>query len=231
MFGLQNNDSARFPGAVRDVITLGNVENVPVLASEACVSIERDDGARIALRRAILGGDRERVEVTETLPNRSKKVTILQARKETMSDETAGLQRFLFEWIGLPRTPLMTLNGRRSELYLENQAPLFFIDQNEGWTDLFALQVHRYGLQEVNEAAVEFLLGARTALAARYRRQESVSTEARLKGEAEKISERVVASSRSKGGPSPGRRAGPLSRSLGDGLLPSCPRSPAKSST
>jgi len=193
MFGLQNNDPARFPGAVRDVITLGDVENVPVLASEASVSIERDDGARIALRRAILGGDREKVEVTETFPNKSKKTMVLQARKDTMSDETAGLQRFLFEWMGLPRTPLMTLNGRRSELYLENLAPLFFIDQTEGWTDLFALQVHRYGLQEVNEAAVEFLLGARTALDARFRRQENVSTEARLKGEAEKISERVVA--------------------------------------
>lgn len=191
MFGLQNNDPARFPGAVRDVVTLGGMENIPVLASEACITIERHDGARLALRRAICGGDREKVEVTETFMNNSKKVTVLQARKETMSDETAGLQRFLFEWIGLPRTPLMTLNGRRSELYLENLAPLFFIDQTEGWTDLFALQVHRYGLQEVNEAAVEFLLGARDALAHRFKQQESVSAEARLKGEAEKIRERV----------------------------------------
>ncbi|MDX2089780.1 MAG: AAA family ATPase [Kofleriaceae bacterium] len=190
MFGLQNNDPARFPGAVRDAITLDGVENIPVLASEACISIERHDGACLALRRAIHGGDREKVEVTET-KNHSKKVTVLQARKETMSDETAGLQRFLFEWMGLPRTPLMTLNGRRSELYLENLAPLFFIDQTEGWTDLFALQVHRYGLQEVNEAAVEFLLGARAALAHRFKQQENVSAEARLKGEAAKIRERV----------------------------------------
>jgi hypothetical protein len=192
MFGLQNNDPSRFAAAVRDVIDLGEDADVRVTSSSARVTIGRDDGAMVSLRRAIVGGDRERVEVTETLLDKSKRTSVLQARKDTMSDEAAGLQRFLFEWMGLPRTPLMTLHGKRSEMYLENIAPLFFIDQNEGWTDLFALQVHRYGLQEVNEAAVEFLLGAREALAARFREQEQVSVESRLKGGAERLSERIV---------------------------------------
>jgi malonyl CoA-acyl carrier protein transacylase len=52
--------------------------------------------------------------------------------------------------------------------------------------------VHRYGLQEVNEAAVEFLLGARAALAARFREQEQVSVVSYLNGEAESLSERIV---------------------------------------
>lgn len=191
MFGLQNNDRSRFPGAVRDAITLGGVENIPVLTSVAALTLERDDGSRIALRRVIAGGDCERVEVTELSPDKGQRVSVLQARRETMSDETAGLQRFLFQWMRLSRTPVMTSAGRRSELYLENLAPLFFLDQNEGWTDLFALQVHRYQLQDVNEAAVEFLLGATASLAARLRRQERASREARLKEDAEAISTRV----------------------------------------
>jgi predicted nucleic acid-binding Zn-ribbon protein len=191
MFGLQNNDPARFPAAVRDMVIIENVE-LRVLSSEARLTLERSDGAMVSIRRAIIGDDREKVEVTETFLNRTQRVSILQARKDTMADESAGLQRFLFAWIGLPRASLMAMHGRRSELYFENLAPLFFIDQTEGWTDLFALQVHRYGLQEVNEAAVEYLLGAMVALERRFRAQETVSIEARLKGEAERIAARVV---------------------------------------
>ncbi|HVZ33632.1 MAG TPA: hypothetical protein VG963_14470, partial [Polyangiaceae bacterium] len=44
----------------------------------------------------------------------------------------------------------------------------------------------------VAEAAVEYMLGARGALEARFQRQQSVSIDARLKGEAEKIAEQAV---------------------------------------
>lgn len=192
IFGLQNNDPARFPAAVRDVIDLGAQDAVAVETASARLTIQRDDGATLTLERAITGGNRETVDVTETFMNGSKRTSVLEARKATMVDEVAGLQNFLFRWTGLPRTPLMNLQGKQAEIYLENLAPLFFIDQNEGWTDLFALQVHRYGLQEINEAAVEFLLGAKDALAKRFRDQQNVSLEARLKGEADTLAERVV---------------------------------------
>ncbi len=71
----------------------------------------------------------------------------LYARRQTMKDEHGGLQRFLFDWLGLPRKPVMTIRGEPGEVYLENIAPLFYIDQSEGWTDLQAQQVYRYGLQ------------------------------------------------------------------------------------
>jgi hypothetical protein len=192
MFGVLDNDPSRFSAAMRDVIDVGADERTPVLSSYARITLEREDGAMLSLGRWVLGGDRDRVEVSEAPGDRSQRISVLQARKATMSDETGGLQRFLFAWMGLPRSRLMTVQGRISEIHLENLAPLFFIDQHEGWTDLFALQVRRYGLQEIDEAAVELLLGANPALAARLHDHEQVSIEARLKGEAEALSASIV---------------------------------------
>jgi DNA repair exonuclease SbcCD ATPase subunit len=110
-----------------------------------------------------------------------------------MKDETGGLQYFLFAWCGLPRTRVVDTRGEASELYLENIAPLFYIDQNEGWTDLQSLQVHRYGLLEIADIAVEYLLGATEAIEARFAKQTIAAMDARLKAEASAIAMRVNA--------------------------------------
>jgi hypothetical protein len=55
MFGLQDNDPSRFPVAVRDVIALAGQTDVPVRSSSASLTIERTDGARLRLTRAIKG--------------------------------------------------------------------------------------------------------------------------------------------------------------------------------
>jgi len=110
-----------------------------------------------------------------------------------MTDDAAGLQNFLFVWCSLPRTRIVTNRGDESELYLENIAPLFYIDQNEGWTDLQALQVHRYGLLEISDVAVEYLLGATAAIGQRFQRQTIEANEARLKAEASGLASQVTA--------------------------------------
>lgn len=191
MFGLEDNDPARFPSAVRDLIILDG-HDVPVITSTARITLKREDGATVVLSRAIKGFDLERVEVDESTPDGGVRSSVLHARKRTMSDASGGLQQFLFEWMKIPRTNLMNNKGKKSEIYLENLAPLFYIDQTEGWTDLQALQVHRYGLQEVSESAVEYLLGAQKSLAKRLLQQEHVVVEAKLKGEAEILAARVV---------------------------------------
>ena len=70
---------------------------------------------------------------------------------------------------------------------------LFYIEQNEGWTDLQALQVHRYGLLEVSDIAVEYLLGAVEAIELRFAKQTVAAREAKLKAEAETIAVAVNA--------------------------------------
>ena len=193
MFGLQDNDASRFPVAVREVIDLGGKVNVPVHSSCSILTLRRTDGAGLRLKREILGDSTEvlveELESDLTVSRASR----FEARKRTMSDETAGLQNFLFAWCSLPRRPIMTNRGLAAELYLENIAPLFYIDQNEGWTDLQALQVHRYGLLEISDVAVEYLLGALAAIEQRFDRQTIGANEARLKAEASALASQVSA--------------------------------------
>ena len=191
MFGLQDNDPSRFPVAVRDAIELNGKVSVPVLSSRSILTVERTGGERLRLTREIKG-DPTQVLVEELAPDGAVlRTSTLLARRHTMKDETAGLQNFLFSWFGLPRAPIVDNRGEASEIYLENIAPLFYIDQSEGWTDLQALQVHRYGLLEISDIAVEYLLGATQAIEARFARQTVAANEARLKAEASTLASLV----------------------------------------
>ena len=191
IFGLQDNDPARFPVAVRDVLDLHGQIDVPVNDSECSITIERSDRSRLRLTRAIKG-DPSQVTVEElSEAGELTRTSSLLARKHTMKDERGGLQHFLFEWIGIPRVPIMTSRGEPAELYFENIASLFYIDQGEGWTDLQTLQVYRYGLLEIAEIAVEYLLGSVDKVAARFARQEVLARHASLKGQASGIALQV----------------------------------------
>jgi hypothetical protein len=120
MFGLQDNDPSCFPVAVRDVIDFDDARSVPVKSSEATLMLEREDGARIRLRREIKGEPAE-VFVEEFTPKLDHlRTSRLYARKQTMKDEHGGLQRFLFAWLSLPRVSVMTRRGQAGEVYLEN---------------------------------------------------------------------------------------------------------------
>jgi hypothetical protein len=87
-----------------------------------------------------------------------------------MQDDHGGFQRFLYSWLGWPRVSVPTFRQGGAEIYLENLAPLFYIDQNEGWTNIQALQISRYGQLEIGEIAVEYLLGSMQALEGRIAR-------------------------------------------------------------
>ncbi len=192
MFGLQNNDPSCFPVAVRDVVDLGDGDQILVRSSAAILTVARSDGKRLRLWRAIKGDPAEVVVQELTKAGQVERTSRLYARKYTMKDEHGGLQRFLFEWMGLPRVQVMTIKGDAGEVYLENIAPLFFIDQNEGWADLQSLQVYRYGLQQISEVAVEYLLGATDALSARLESQMAAAREANIKARAAELADLVV---------------------------------------
>lgn len=190
MFGLKDDDTSRFPVAVKDVITLGEAKDLPVISSEASLTLKRSDGISIRLCRPIKGNSSQ-VKVEEFSDGKLQRTSVLNARRQGMKDETGGLQNFLFSWIGLPREQVVTRDGRETDVYLENIAPLFFIDQSEGWTDLQALQVFRYRQLDIQQVAVEFLLGAHDALRSRVIEQTFSTRESDLKRRAEYLSELV----------------------------------------
>ncbi|MBZ0234744.1 MAG: hypothetical protein K8M05_20605 [Deltaproteobacteria bacterium] len=198
MFGLRDDDPSCFPLAARDVIDLDDARRVRVTSSFAAVTFARGD-ERLRLQRDIVGNPSE--VVAEETSSGLSRVSRLKARYRTMKDEAGGLQRFVFEWFGLPRSPIMTNRGEPAEIYLENLAPHFYIDQGEGWATIQAMQVYRYALQDIGAASVEYLLGADEALASRVRIQTAAAEESRLKGAASAIEQQVVAAFQKPGWP------------------------------
>jgi hypothetical protein len=191
MFGLQDNDPVFFPEAAREEIEFPGLPPSRVVSSESSVTFVHDNGRRVALTRSIRGGDCTTVLVREE-EGENVRESKLRARRETMQDQFGGLQRFLFDWLKWPRQTVTTFRGGKADIYLENLAPLFDIDQDEGWTNIQALQIGRYGQQQIAEIAVEYLLGSVEAIQARVARQQTNQRNAYLRETARELAERVV---------------------------------------
>lgn len=200
MFGIRDDDPIRFPVAVRESIDLEGAKGARVVSSYASVTFLRADGAQLRLSRDIVG-DSKHVDVAESDDGENWRNSRLVARYRTMADETGGLQNFLFRWLSLPRRGLLTHRGEPTEVYLENIAPHFIIDQTEGWATIQALQVARYGQQDIAAASVEYLLGADDALKARLHIQAAETKQARLKMAAAELVQQVVEAFKRRGWP------------------------------
>ncbi len=192
IFGNADNDPIRLPEAVREDLELGGHVNSRVLSSECAITIRDQAGRQLVITRAIKGGDPSTVVVREVAPDGRARESKLLARKVTMQDQHGGFQRFLFGWLNWPRIEVPTFRPGGSEIYLENLAPLFYIDQNEGWTNIQALQVARYGQQQIGEIAVEYLLGATDALKVRVSKLQATQRASELKESARLIAEQLT---------------------------------------
>lgn len=192
LFGCADNDPAFLPLAAREEVDLPGHKGAKVLFSNCTVALIRTDGAEARLSRDIKG-DPSIVRVEEPQPDGTTRKSKLQARYRSMQDEHGGLQRFLFDWLGWPRVEVATFKGTNVDLYLENIAPLFYVEQDEGWTDIQARQISKYAQQQIGQVAVEYLLGATEAIRARVAQQNAIQREAGLRAEARTIADHVVA--------------------------------------
>ena len=190
IFGIQDNDAACFPEAARDQLELPDGSTAKVYSSECSITFLSQDGSRMKLTRPIKG-DSKNVLITESAADGEGRTSKLMARRDTMQDEHGGLQRFLFEILKWPRQEVTTFRGSLSQLYLENLVPTFYIDQNEGWTNVQALQISRYGQQQISEIAIEYVLGAIEAINARVLRQGSAQRSTHLRETARELAGRV----------------------------------------
>jgi predicted nucleic acid-binding Zn-ribbon protein len=192
IFGNADNDPIRLPEAVREDLELAGHAKSQVVKSECSITIRDDSGRKLEITRSIKGGDPTVVLVRETESDGKTRESKLLARKLTMQDEHGGFQRFVFDWLKWPRVDVPTYRMGGSELYLENLAPLFYIDQNEGWTNIQALQIARYGQQEIGQIAVEYLLGALNAIKARVSRLQAAQRADELKKSARLITDQAT---------------------------------------
>ena len=191
VLGNLDNDPSCFPEAAREELELSGRPSARVYFSECSIRLVDENRRHLQLTRAIKG-DSTTVRVREWSDAGETRESKLSARRQTMQDEHGGLQHFLFDWLKWPRERVATFRGTPSEVYLENLAPAFYIDQNEGWTNVQALQITRYGQQEIAEISVEYLLGAIDALRARVARQEASQKAMALRETARELAERVT---------------------------------------
>jgi len=191
IFGSPDNDATRLPEAVREELDLAGHPQSKIINSQCTISLKDNSGRMLEITRPIKGGDISIATIRETEKDGKVRESKLLARKLTMSDEHGGFQRFLFGWLKWPRVEVPTFRAGGSEVYLENLAPLFYIDQNEGWSDLQALQISRYGQQEIKEIAVEYLLGSSAALQARVDRVKAGQRAIELKESSRLIADQV----------------------------------------
>ena len=190
LFGRPNNDPSLFPRAVTEAIDLAGAPRSRVIRSACSLSLVRHDRARIRITRDIKG-DPTTVSIEETNAQGETVTSKMMARALALQDEHGGLQSFLFSWFGWPRQRVMTFKGKDSDVYAENLAPLFYIEQNHGWGDLQATQIGRYQQQQISEVAVEYLLGATSAIEARFKRNQAQFRDAALREAARLITERI----------------------------------------
>jgi uncharacterized coiled-coil DUF342 family protein len=191
MFGVPDDDPSYLPVAVRDEFDVPGHPGAKVQSSVASIKLLHADGRQLGLSREIKGNPSV-VDVEETGPDGTVRRSRLAARRGAMHDEHGGLQRFMFEWLGWPRVEVATFRGQTTDVYMENLAPLFFVDQQEGWTDLQARQIRRFQQVQIGQVAVEYLLGALDAVNARREQQTTIQREAALRGRARAIADQVA---------------------------------------
>ena len=189
IFGRKDSDPTFFPEAVLEELDLPDAQHVRVLSSEAQLNIRREDGEQLELTRGITH-DQNKVRITRHAVSGRSQLTLLTGFG-SMVDETTGFQRFLFEWLGWPPKKTTTFDGSDGYIYLENLAPLFYIEQEEGWTEIQARQIGRYGQQQIRDLSVEYLLGALDTVDRRVMRQRAATLESTLRTAARGLAERA----------------------------------------
>lgn len=158
-FASRANDTSIWTDAVLDKVELEDGQRHKILYSEAMLKFLSHDKKIITIRRPIQGGDIESVfcEVEDNGKNEDFK--LYTSKTHTFDNPNISLMRNIFTWANLIPLEVYTYKGK-SNLYLENLAPLFLIHQMSGWADLFTDQVRRYGIVNVDELSVEYMLGA-----------------------------------------------------------------------
>ena len=136
-----------------------SIENESIERSYLLLEINNGQNS-ITIFRYIFGGDTNVCAIKKggivNFHNQKKSKKYIIAGEGVFSDN--GFQKFLFNYLKLPEIEVPTYESGYSRLYFENILPLFFIEQRAGWSAIQARQITRYGIRDVNNVAVEYLL-------------------------------------------------------------------------
>lgn len=134
------------------------IDNKKIIDSE--VLLEISNGKKtVTFNRKIIGKSETCIVKECSLDNftEAKGRELIADGIGVMDDN--GLQKYIFELLDWDIVEVPKYEGDSSKLYLENLAPLFFVEQNAGWSQIQARQVTRYGIKDIKKIAFEYLMG------------------------------------------------------------------------
>ncbi|MCM3115708.1 hypothetical protein M3610_10450 [Neobacillus sp. MER 74] len=138
-------------------------EEVPILESKVQLEISNKRGNIITLTRWIKSSTIDekliRVHFGAQL-SKDDKVNFkdFYVHMSGSATEKAGFHAFLasfLEW-ALPEVP--TFEGKDRILYIQTLFPLFFVEQNKGWSSFYSPISGSFGIRDLSKRAFEFLL-------------------------------------------------------------------------
>jgi len=155
----QFNDPKFLPESITTRFKLEDDSWAMIVTSKVILDLKVNED-QVKLERHVTGEDADLSLIKCTI-NSEKSFNLTSNSERNFDDKNTNLNRAIFEWFD--SEPLRTLTRLgKSWLYLENLAPLFMINQLGGWNELFSQQVRRYGIIDVDQLSVEYILGLKS---------------------------------------------------------------------
>lgn len=138
-------------------------KEVPILESKVQLEISNQTGDIITLSRWIKSSSiDEKLIRVHFGPQLSKEDKVnfkdFYVHMKGSASENAGFHSFMATFLGweLPEVP--TFEGGDRILYIQTLFPLFFVEQNKGWSSFYSPISGSFGIRDLSKRAFEFLL-------------------------------------------------------------------------
>ena len=134
-----------------------------VIESSVFLEISNSKGKTVTLNRQITGQvDSDLIKVIDgpqlTLPNDSYSINYYYLNREGSAQRDRGFHKFLSNFLMLDIPFVSRYQGADVPLYLQCIVPLMFIEQTKGWSGIQATTPKLFGIQNVNNVSIEYLL-------------------------------------------------------------------------
>lgn len=148
--------------ALRKEISIDK-KSIKIKDSYILMEIENSYQKKITLKRRVIsstGISESMITVfdssIEDIDNAITKDYFLHSNSAT---HEKGFYKYFEEFLGVKLPKVLGYSGEEKKLYLQTIFSAFFIEQTKGWTELLAMIPTYFGIKEVKQKAIEFILG------------------------------------------------------------------------
>lgn len=135
-----------------------------IIQSYIYLVIENQDHEVITIRRGVktLGRKSQLIDVymgdyISNIENVTKGMQMWVHDKGGASDENFGFHKFLCNFLKIELPKVLTYNGDYTNIYLQQLASTFIIEQKKGWSDYF-ITAPIYSIRDLHQHLIEYIL-------------------------------------------------------------------------